>query len=589
MNIIITTRDTLRHQIFLSKAVECFGTHISKIYIQRIEKKEGNRSCYSKIRNKMSIVKNRILKREKKDLSYYLRNLYDNIDSGLWEKSNAIKKYVTDINNPDIQREIYDSKPDLILIFGGKILKGAWIDGAKYGSINLHYGILPYYRSGHSTQFALYHESYEKIGATIHYIDKGVDTGPIISRHYVQLNVSDLQELLANIYKVGIDALIRTALKIINGEKVVGSKEYSKDSYFPGKSFNECVRRTANLRLKVLNKYRFPYVSRALRDIQNNSFYPSVKLKKYSCLENGVYIFLYHSIVDSNNYKEWEKCYSKASTYKKDFCDHINYLSENANFIKLSEVPRILFKGNPEEPYYTITFDDGYSNILDNAFEICKKRGIYPTVFVSSDFASQSRVFYRVLLSVLLNRGYHNDINTEISKFFNISGDETQLLGFCKRYYSYGNTERIITGIWDKYFVDENIKCHLDWNQLKFLQENGWEIGNHTVSHPMLSRLSYEQQEIEIEENYRKIQQNGLNCIKWLSYPNGKPWDINEGTNTWMRNNPDWYGIVVADGYNRFYSKNEYLRIGVVNDNIQQFKNKIAYSNYNIRLLLRGC
>jgi hypothetical protein len=105
----------------------------------------------------------------------------------------------------------------------------------------------------------------------------------------------------------------------------------------------------------------------------------------------------------------------------------------------------------------------------------------------------------------------------------------------------------------------------------------------------MLSKLSYEQQKIEIEKNYQEIQQNGLNCIKWLSYPNGNPWDINEDTNTWMRNNQDWYGIVVANGYNCFYSKNEYLRIGVVNDNIQQFKNKIAYSNYIIRLLLRDC
>jgi len=588
MNIIITSRDAFRHQIFLSKAVEYFGAHISRIYIQGIERKEDSCSFYGKIRNKLSTVKRRILNRGGKNLDDYLRNLYDNIDSGLWKKSNAIKKYVTDINSLDVQKEIYDSKPDLILIFGGKILKGAWIDGAKYGSINLHYGILPYYRSSHSTQFALYHEAYEKIGATIHYIDKGVDTGLIILKCYAQPDVSDFQELLANIFKGGIDALIRTALKIINGEKVVGNTERSEDSYFPGKAFNERVRQTANLRLKVLNKYRFPYVSRALREIQNKSFYPLVKLKKHSRLESGVYVFLYHSLVDSNNCKEWERCCTKVLTYKKDFCDHIDYLSENANFIKLSEIPKILFKGSLEEPYYTITFDDGYSNILDNAFEICQKKGVYPTIFVNSDFASQRQIYYRVLLGLLLSRGCNNDIRTEITKIFNIN-DEIQLFDFCKKYYRYGETERIINSIWNKHFADENIRCHLDWNQLRFLQENGWEIGNHTVSHPVLSKLSYEQQKTEIEKNYQEIQRNGLNCIKWLSYPNGKPWDINEDTHAWMRNNPDWYGIVVANGYNRFYSKNEYLRIGIVNDNIQQFKNKIAYSNYNIRLLLRDC
>lgn len=588
MNIIITSRDAFRHQIFLSKAVEYFGAHISRIYIQGIERKEDSCSFYGKIRNKLSTVKRRILNRGGKNLDDYLCNLYDNIDSSLWKKSNAIKKYVTDINSLDVQKEIYDSKPDLILIFGGKILKGAWIDGAKYGSINLHYGILPYYRSSHSTQFALYHEAYEKIGATIHYIDKGVDTGPIILKCYAQPDVSDFQELLANIFKGGIDALIRTALKIINGEKIVGNTDRSEDSYFPGKAFNERVRQTANLRLKVLNKYRFPYVSRALREIQNKSFYPLVKLKKHGRMENGVYIFLYHSLVDSNNCKEWERCCAKVLTYKKDFCDHINYLSENANSVKISEIPKILFKGSLEEPYYAITFDDGYSNILDNAFEICQKKSVYPTIFVNSDFASQRQIYYRVLRGLLLSRGCHNDIRTEITKIFNIN-DEIQLFDFCKKYYRYGETERIINSIWNKHFADENIRCHLDWNQLKFLQENGWEIGNHTVSHPVLSKLSYEQQKIEIEKNYQEIQRNGLNCIKWLSYPYGNPWDINEDTHIWMRNNPDWYGIVVANGYNHFYSKNEYLRIGIVNDNIQQFKNKIAYSNYNIRLLLRDC
>ncbi|MDD5327105.1 MAG: polysaccharide deacetylase family protein [Phycisphaerae bacterium] len=587
MNIIITSRDAFRHQVFLSKAVEYFGAHISRIYIQRIEKEENN-YWYSKIRNKLFAVRHRISNNGIKTLDDYLRDLYDNIDSGLWRNSNAVKKYVTDINSPDVQKEIYDSNPDLILIFGGKILKGAWIDGAKFGSINLHYGILPYYRSGHSTQFALYHEAYERIGATIHYIDKGVDTGPIISKCYAKPNVTNFQKLLANVFKGGIDALINTVLKIINGEKVAGNSECSEDSYFPGKAFNERIRQTANLRLKVLNQYRFPHVSRALRDIQNKSFYSSAKLKKHSSLENGIYIFLYHSLVDSNNRKEWEGCGAKVLTYKKDFCDHIRYLSENANCIKLSEVPKILFKGDLKEPYYTVTFDDGYTNVLDNGFEICREKGVHPTVFVNSDFASQKRVYYRILLALLLGRGCHKDIMTEITKIFNIN-DEIQLFDFCKKYYRYRQTESTINGVWNKHFADENIKCHLDWNQLRFLQDNGWEIGNHTVSHPILSKLSYEQQKIEIENNYQEIQRNGLNCIKWLSYPNGKPWDINEDTQVWMRENPDWYGIVVANGYNHFYSQNEYLRIGIVNDNIQQFKNKIAYSNCNVKSLLKDC
>ena len=571
--------------MFLSKAVECFGAHITKIYIQGVREKDTKCSLYVKLRNKINKIWHVGLKR--KTLDDYLHDLYEYVDCNLWKKSNAATKYVEDINHSSIQEEIKNSNADLILIFGGKILNGAWIDSAKYGSINMHYGILPYYRSSCSTEFALYHESYENIGATIHYIDDGVDTGPIISKHYVRPDSTNIQELLANVYRTGIDALVKTALNLINGEKIKGTRESSRNSYFPARFFSDDIKRTAGFRLKNRRRYRFPSVSRAMIGVQKNSVFYLRKSKGSGLLENGVYIFLYHSIVSSKNNEEWERSYHKILSYENTFRDHINYLSAHGKFIKLSEIPEILYKGRPKRAYYTITFDDGYSNIVDNAFKICKKKGVYPTVFVNSDFADQSRKYYRVLLSLLISRGYSIDINYEISKFFNVS-DALDLFNFCKKHYSYGNTERIINRVWEKHFAGENIKCHLDWDQLRFLQQNGWEIGNHTVSHPTLSKLSYEEQKKEIENNYHNIEKNGLKCIKWLSYPNGNPWDVNEDTYKWMRNNPDWFGIVVTNGYNCFYSKDEYLRIGIANETIQQFMDKITYSNNAMKFLLRN-
>jgi len=78
-------------------------------------------------------------------------------------------------------------QPDLIVVFWlPRILKEDIFHIPPLGTINLHPSLLPYYR-GPNPFFWAYYDYNLNPGATVHYIDKGQDTGDIILQNSVPI------------------------------------------------------------------------------------------------------------------------------------------------------------------------------------------------------------------------------------------------------------------------------------------------------------------------------------------------------------------------------------------------------------------
>lgn len=71
-------------------------------------------------------------------------------------------------------------EPDIIVVNGTSILRPKLLDSTKIPFINTHLGITPMYRGVHGMYWALVNDDKEHAGVTVHFIDKGVDTGKII-------------------------------------------------------------------------------------------------------------------------------------------------------------------------------------------------------------------------------------------------------------------------------------------------------------------------------------------------------------------------------------------------------------------------
>ena len=72
-------------------------------------------------------------------------------------------------------------KSDIYVVFGSSYIKGHLIDFlVEQKAINIHMGVSPYYRGTDCNFWALYDDNPHLVGATIHIISKGLDSGSML-------------------------------------------------------------------------------------------------------------------------------------------------------------------------------------------------------------------------------------------------------------------------------------------------------------------------------------------------------------------------------------------------------------------------
>ncbi|MFS1512728.1 formyltransferase family protein [Chengkuizengella sp. SCS-71B] len=156
-------------------------------------------------------------------------------------RNKFVKNVGLDINDIQIKdwlinlSKIYDEIR--IFIFLDTILHPWWIELTDGLIINAHSAVLPVARGMNAIENMAYLGDLEKfkssVGATVHYIDNGIDTGPIINAVRIEnsLSYDSLPQLKAMCYRLAFDLLIEQASKALlyPGKKQMGvstSKDY---------------------------------------------------------------------------------------------------------------------------------------------------------------------------------------------------------------------------------------------------------------------------------------------------------------------------------------------------------------------------
>src|SRR5579863_4964477 len=87
----------------------------------------------------------------------------------------------SDQNAPDSIALLREWVPDLVIFTGGSILRKPVLELPRLGVLNVHLGLLPEVRGMSTPEWSLL--NHVPVGITIHYMDAGIDTGPILRRH----------------------------------------------------------------------------------------------------------------------------------------------------------------------------------------------------------------------------------------------------------------------------------------------------------------------------------------------------------------------------------------------------------------------
>ena len=114
---------------------------------------------------------------------------------------------VDDFNSIKSQRLLQQLAPDLIILApAAQIIKGNILRIPRIGTLNAHQGLLPKYRGMDVLEYSILNG--DELGITVHFVDKGVDTGDIILRRYLKVSQeTTLENLWEQAIKLSVKAL----------------------------------------------------------------------------------------------------------------------------------------------------------------------------------------------------------------------------------------------------------------------------------------------------------------------------------------------------------------------------------------------
>lgn len=129
-----------------------------------------------------------------------------------FSKANNIPIYkVKSLNHLETINISERINPDLIIYAGGGILKSKIIQIAKIGVLNAHSGKLPFWRGMNVIEWSILYGF--KPHTTVHFIDKGIDTGKIL---YTEELPIGSESTLEGIRGLGTSHNVQLLRKVVN-------------------------------------------------------------------------------------------------------------------------------------------------------------------------------------------------------------------------------------------------------------------------------------------------------------------------------------------------------------------------------------
>ena len=168
MNITLITSDQIRHN-YLVNLLSNIATKLNVI--------QEKKTFFSNQNKTSNLMKNYFLKVDDAQKKVFGNAAID-------KKNKNIK--LLSLENKELEKCSLNSlsdflNSDIFIIFGSSFIKKDLVNFLiDHKALNIHLGISPYYRGTDCNFWALFDNNPHLVGATIHLLSKGLDSGPIL-------------------------------------------------------------------------------------------------------------------------------------------------------------------------------------------------------------------------------------------------------------------------------------------------------------------------------------------------------------------------------------------------------------------------
>lgn len=234
-------------------------------------------------------------------------------------------------------------------------------------------------------------------------------------------------------------------------------------------------------------------------------------------------ILMYHRVLPSSD------PYHPGDVDAGAFNGQLALLKNFFNVLPLAEAAERLAHGALPPRSVCITFDDGYADNVEVALPLLKCHGLSATFFIATGYLDGGRMWNDTVIESIVSAKTesldleHLGLGTHL-----LAGQELRwkaikdLLGRLK-YLDPREREHKCGTIAD--IVGQKLPDNLmmTTRQLLDLRNAGMDIGAHTMTHPILSRVSDEEAQREIRGSVQKLRELLGREIVSFAYPNGRP------------------------------------------------------------------
>jgi len=123
-------------------------------------------------------------------------------------------------NSKNFVSTLKNTSPYLLLVLGGPILKPDLLNHVRGLCLNLHTGWSPEYRGSYTVDWTLHERDLNHLGATVHLIDRQVDSGHILRRQRTtDLKANDRPgDVFCRVVQTGTELMKQSVQDILQAE-----------------------------------------------------------------------------------------------------------------------------------------------------------------------------------------------------------------------------------------------------------------------------------------------------------------------------------------------------------------------------------
>jgi glycosyltransferase involved in cell wall biosynthesis/peptidoglycan/xylan/chitin deacetylase (PgdA/CDA1 family) len=207
----------------------------------------------------------------------------------------------------------------------------------------------------------------------------------------------------------------------------------------------------------------------------------------------------------------------------------LDFLATNANVMPLPEATAALKSGKLPSRAMALTFDDGYAEWIDNVSPALRKRNLPGTFFVTTGQLSGSALWHeRIVAAVraLPDSGFSLPYGFGSYTNLGLPGSRLRLVEELQERLKYAPlSERVgaIEVLERQARSTIDLPRPFDTESVRTLHNQGFDIGAHTVHHPILNECTRAQARAEIGGSKEELEAIIGGRVHSFAYPNGRP------------------------------------------------------------------